>query len=147
VRERQVPTSSVLLADPRRRGTPGASDRSKMGPPGQPRPLYDSSWDRGSALTVIAGVGVLLLQRAVGVLIGRAGKLQDDGGAQVISVASTTPGTSSTASSETPLAETGRRASRVHGAAATLAVRHDVSAVEARRDGRRAPGAPKVSAR
>jgi hypothetical protein len=104
--ERQVPTSSVLLAGPpTAAGPPGASDRSKMGPPGQPSRSTDSSWDRGSALTVIAGVGVLLLAMGVGVLIGRAGNSKTTAAPQVISVASTPTGTSSTARSEAPLAD------------------------------------------
>jgi hypothetical protein len=97
--ERRTPMSSVLLGGPPQRpgaGPPGAA----LAPPAAPAPV--DGWQRGATLTVIAGVGVLLLAMGVGVLIGRSGATKP--GAvpqQVISVASTpATGTSAPASSE-----------------------------------------------
>jgi hypothetical protein len=65
-------------------------------PPGRPPvPARDEGGQRSSTLTVIAGVGVLLLAMGVGVLIGRSGSSkQSSTPAQVISVASAAPATS-----------------------------------------------------
>jgi hypothetical protein len=74
--ERRVPMSSVLAGGPPTRSPAGASDRppTPPGPPQSPRqgPL-ETAWQRNPALTVIAGIGVLLLAMGVGVLIGRSG--------------------------------------------------------------------------
>jgi hypothetical protein len=97
--ERRTPMSSVLLGGPPQR--PGAGPPpAALAPPAAPAPV--DGWQRGATLTVIAGVGVLLLAMGVGVLIGRSGATKS--GAvpqQVISVASTpATGTSAPASSE-----------------------------------------------
>jgi hypothetical protein len=74
--QRHAPMSSVLLG-----GQPGADRASSLpgtAPPGErpPHGAGDASGaegPRGNAVTVIAGVGVLLLAMGVGVLIGRSG--------------------------------------------------------------------------
>lgn len=67
-----------------------------------PKAPIDGAGQRNNALTVIAGVGVLLLAMGVGVLIGRSGSSgQGSAPAQVISVASTpAAATSTTAAAE-----------------------------------------------
>ncbi|HSS39706.1 MAG TPA: hypothetical protein VLT58_13145, partial [Polyangia bacterium] len=77
--ERRAPMSSVLLGGPPQAASPAPSG-APSGPglmppvppasPGQPPP---GATPRGNAVTVIAGVGVLLLAMGVGVLIGRSG--------------------------------------------------------------------------
>jgi hypothetical protein len=99
--ERRMPTSSLLMTGP----PSAAPPPGPSGPPGQPSRAADRGLDRSSALTVIAGVGVLLLAMGVGVLIGRAGNSKTSGAPSVISVASTPASTSSTAATETPLAD------------------------------------------
>ena len=98
--ERRTPLSSVLLGGPPKR--PGA------GAPAPPAaaPASVDGWPRGTTLTVIAGVGVLLLAMGVGVLIGRSGgSKQAATPQQVISVASTpSAGTTAPASSEASFA-------------------------------------------
>ncbi len=87
--ERRGAMSSVLL------GGPPVSTQAAAPPATPPSPPRDSrgaDTPRGSAVTVIAGVGVLLLAMGVGVLIGRSGgsKPSAPAAAQVISV-STAP--------------------------------------------------------
>jgi hypothetical protein len=62
-----------------------------------------SAWQRGNALTLIAGIGVLLLAMGVGVLIGRSGDSSGSGSAapQVISVGGA-PSTGAASTSTTP---------------------------------------------
>lgn len=87
--ERRVPVSDFL-----RGGAPSSSTPSAT-PPGAIPPLVKTasaggSQQRNNALTVIAGVGVLLLAMGVGVLIGRAGgSKQAPAPAEVITVGST----------------------------------------------------------
>jgi septal ring-binding cell division protein DamX len=73
--ERRVPMSSLLFGGPPSHS--GAQPTSPAAPPSQgppPRPPQSSQGpQRNTTLTVIAGVGVLLLAMGVGVLIGRAG--------------------------------------------------------------------------
>lgn len=88
--ERRAPISSVLLGGP----APGGSRQPAPAgaPPSGPPPaehLAPAGADArsGSTVTVIAGVGVLLLAMGVGVLIGRSGSpKQSAAPAQVISV-------------------------------------------------------------
>jgi hypothetical protein len=93
--------SSVLLGESPLRGDsrPAAPAVPQLSSP-------DGAPQRNSTLTVIAGVGVLLLAMGVGVLIGRAGaSKQGTAAPQVISVASapsTGSPTSTTASTESP---------------------------------------------
>jgi hypothetical protein len=102
--ERRAPMSSVLLGGPPLRtdshpSVGAAAPSPGMTPPGLPPspPGQAPSGERGNTLTVIAGVGVLLLAMGVGVLIGRAGSSKSSATPpQVISVAAT-PTTSTTA--------------------------------------------------
>ena len=84
--ERRFPISSVLLGGPPAAAGPGRA-QPPAAPPA-PSPAPDAG--RGNAVTVIAGVGVLLLAVGVGVLIGRSGgsKQATTPAPQVISVAS-----------------------------------------------------------
>lgn len=97
--ERRMPASSVLMGGPPARAD--AEPAATSPPPGPPRPPLDGAGQRANGtLTVIAGVGVLLLAMGVGVLIGRAGAAKQSAApAQVISVGST-PSQSTNASSE-----------------------------------------------
>ena len=91
----------------------------------QPLP---ETWQRGNVLTLIAGLGVLLLAMGVGVLIGRSGSSGSAGAvapAQVISVAAPpgsagaattpTPETTSTAASKAPAAKPNAKAAQPSG--------------------------------
>jgi hypothetical protein len=86
--ERRMPMSSVLLSGP-----PSGGELSQAQPPVMVPPANGSApaggAGRGSAATVIAGVGVLLLAMGVGVLIGRssASSKLSAAPAQVITVA------------------------------------------------------------
>jgi hypothetical protein len=95
--ERRTPISSVLLGGPPTAAAPGPA-----GPPQVPPSLAVSpgrDGERSSAVTVIAGVGVLLLAMGVGVLIGRSGASGSSRAPapQVITV-STAPSTGATGS-------------------------------------------------
>lgn len=69
--------SSVLLGGP-------AASAPDAGAPAAPRgPSAPDERERGNAVTIIAGVGVLLLAMGVGVLIGRSG----GGGTQTVAAA------------------------------------------------------------
>ena len=90
--ERRAPVSSAVLAGPPPTAMPPPQ------PPSAPAPGARDERDgagRGNAVTVIAGVGVLLLAMGVGVLIGRSAGSRQTGAAtpQVISV-STAPASS-----------------------------------------------------
>jgi hypothetical protein len=88
--ERCVPMSSVLLGQPPSGEEPAGTVSSSppAGPPGAP-PAGTGQGQRNNTLTVIAGVGVLLLAMGVGVLIGRSGTSKPSTvPAQVITVAS-----------------------------------------------------------
>jgi hypothetical protein len=108
--ERRLPMSSILAggtptgasasgASAQARSTPAAPPAGSRPPQG---PFVDGAAQRNNALTVIAGVGVLLLAMGVGVLIGRSGSSgQSNAPAQVISVASTpAAGIATTAAAE-----------------------------------------------
>jgi hypothetical protein len=87
--------SSVLLAGiPGRDDAPPAAAATPPSPPSPPgAPAAGAAAQRSNTVTVIAGVGVLLLAMGVGVLIGRSGASKSaTGSPQVISVAS--PGAS-----------------------------------------------------
>jgi hypothetical protein len=87
--ERRTPVSSVLLGGP---PSPAAAATPASVPPTPPLPAGSRSGggERSNAVTVIAGVGVLLLAMGVGVLIGRSGASKSTGSAapQVITVSS-----------------------------------------------------------
>jgi hypothetical protein len=73
--------------------------------PAQPVQPSPAPWQRGNVLTLIAGIGVLLLAMGVGVLIGRSGSSGAAGAAapQVI-VATPTTGAAGAAGTPTPQA-------------------------------------------
>jgi hypothetical protein len=111
--ERSAPMSSVLLGGPPLASAsgPNAAQSASPGPPslGPPAPPGQApsggaagSGPRGNAVTVIAGVGVLLLAMGVGVLIGRSGSgSKGTAGPSVISVANApSAATGTSASSE-----------------------------------------------
>jgi hypothetical protein len=91
--ERRTPVSSVLLGGP---PSPAAAAAPGSAPPAPPVPTGSRSGggERSNAVTVIAGVGVLLLAMGVGVLIGRSGASKSTGPAapQVITVSSSAAG-------------------------------------------------------
>jgi hypothetical protein len=95
--ERRTPMSSVLL------GSPPVSGASQSGAPPAPPPApaaTDAS-QRANTVSVIAGVGVLLLAMGVGVLIGRAGNSKPVAApAQTINLAQ--PGASTPGPGTTP---------------------------------------------
>jgi len=112
--ERLVPMSSVLSGDP----PPGQAPRAATPPtapfPPGAVPPASAAPERNNTLTVIAGVGVLLLALGVGVLIGRAGSpKQRAAPAQVISVSS--PASSAGATSGGEAAFTGDWPSGTNG--------------------------------
>ena len=90
---RRSSMSSVLLGGP-----PRAETRSPAAAP--PSAVTDGGMEharrRSDTLTVIAGVGVLMLAMGVGVLIGLSGGKASAGPAPVITVASTTPSAATT---------------------------------------------------
>jgi hypothetical protein len=82
--------SSVLSGDPPPGQAAAPPPATPPSPPGSMPPASAAS-QRNNTLTVLAGVGVLLLAMGVGVLIGRSGSpKQSAAPAQVISVASPT---------------------------------------------------------
>lgn len=105
--ERRVAMSSVLAgAMPAPEATQSAAAVPPPAtPPSPPRgPAAPDGPNRNSTLTVIAGVGVLLLAMGVGVLIGRSGNSSKPAAApEVITVGSSGPntGTATTATTET----------------------------------------------
>jgi hypothetical protein len=88
--ERRPQMSSVLRAGP----PAGSPSKPPLAPPAPPgAPAAPDAAQRNNTVTVIAGIGVLLLAMGVGVLIGRAGSAKQVAApAQVISVASTPGG-------------------------------------------------------
>jgi hypothetical protein len=93
--ERRTPMSSVLAGGPPS-ATAAHAQPAVVPPPGAATPSTTDA-GRGNAVTVIAGVGVLLLAMGVGVLIGRAGSSKPGvAPPQVISVASSPASTTST---------------------------------------------------
>jgi hypothetical protein len=110
--ERRAPVSSLLLGGGPQASSPqpdGLSAGPGLAPPGAQPPEAPNRSPaggppRGNAVTVIAGVGVLLLAMGVGVLIGRSGTAGKQAAAppQVISFGSS-PGTGTTGgTSEAP---------------------------------------------
>ncbi|HTA35601.1 MAG TPA: hypothetical protein VK761_02700 [Solirubrobacteraceae bacterium] len=100
--ERRTPASSVLLGGP---PSPASAAPPASAPPAPPLPggSRNGSGDRSNAVTVIAGVGVLLLAMGVGVLIGRSGASKSSGSVapQVITVAAPGGSTGATGTSST----------------------------------------------
>jgi hypothetical protein len=104
--ERRAPMSSVLLggSSPGGSAQPAPARPSATGPPPAGHlPPATSGANRGNTVTVIAGVGVLMLAMGVGVLIGRSGgSKQSAAPAQVISVGSSLGAGASTNASAAP---------------------------------------------
>jgi hypothetical protein len=97
--ERRMPMSSVLLGGPPSQDA--ARPEAAVRPPSGSGAPPAGNAGRGNAVTVIAGVGVLLLAMGVGVLIGRAGgSKQSAAPAQVISVGSTPSGSTPSGAAE-----------------------------------------------
>jgi hypothetical protein len=99
--ERRIPISSVLLGGP----PSGDQPQSQTPPPAPPPPASTAagSAGRGNAVTVLAGVGVLLLAMGVGVLIGRSSApKQSAAPAQTISVTQPAAGAAATTTPTTP---------------------------------------------
>ncbi len=146
--ERRSLMSSVLLGGP-----PGAHPAAAATSPPAQQPRTsptDNAWQRSTTLTVIAGVGVLLLAMGVGVLIGRAGNSKSAPAAQVISVASTPSAGASAAPGASEAAFTGSWPAGASGYTVqlqTLPVSGTaVSAVEAAKAAATAKGAGGVGA-
>jgi hypothetical protein len=96
---RRAPMSSVLLGGPPRASEPTTAGR--LVPETEPPRPVAGPLRANNTLTLIAGVGVLMLAMGVGVLIGRAGAGPKSAAPQVISVGSGGPAaTSTTAASE-----------------------------------------------
>lgn len=151
--ERRLPHSDFLLGGPPPAG--GAAE-PRSTPPLQPPkgpsvPPRQSSGERNNTLTVIAGVGVLLLAMGVGVLIGRSGSTKQSAApTQVITVASNlgAASTGSGAAAEAPF--TGDWPSGSNGYTVQLQTLPQsgttVSAVEAAKTAASAKGAKGVGA-
>jgi hypothetical protein len=112
--ERRMEMSSVLAGGPA--GAPARTEAPASrasAPPSPPPGDHGFSQQRNNTLTVIAGVGVLMLAMGVGVLIGRAGGSKPaQGAAQVITVGSpaagsTTPAAAESLTSDWPSGTTG----------------------------------------
>ncbi|MGO9321403.1 MAG: hypothetical protein ACLQBY_11470 [Solirubrobacteraceae bacterium] len=142
--------SSVLLGEPPVRGDSRAAAPPAPPAPASPpgAPAAGGASPRNNTLTVIAGVGVLLLAMGVGVLIGRSGSSKQGAApAQVITVASPTS-TGTTPPSEASF--TGDWPSGTSGYAVQLQTLPQsgtgVSAVEAAKSSATAKGAKAVGA-
>jgi hypothetical protein len=115
--ERRAPMSSVLLGGPPSGGLSQAQAPPTAPPP--PRAATADGAPRGTAVTVIAGVGVLLLAMGVGVLIGRSNApKQSAAPAQVISV---TQPAAATGAATTPTTTTTPEAASKNGSSASKA--------------------------
>lgn len=105
------------LAQPTQPPLPGGATGVLAAPPSPEA----STWQRGNALTLIAGIGVLLLAMGVGVLIGRSGGSSSTGAAapQVITVGGAATGAANTTPTPTtPQASSAAKAGALAGAAA-----------------------------
>jgi hypothetical protein len=104
---------------------------SVQAPPVEPPAQSPSpqTWQRGNVLTLIAGVGVLLLAMGVGVLIGRSGGSSSAGAApQVITVGGAATGAANTTT--TPIAPAASSAAKAGAAAgAAAAAKHKAKEV------------------
>jgi hypothetical protein len=88
-------------------GAPGAAQPPPNGVAPYGPPASPSAWSRNNVLTLIAGIGVLLLAMGVGVLIGRSGgsSAAATPAPQVITVGGA-PGAASTGAATTPTTTT-----------------------------------------
>ncbi|HEY2536291.1 MAG TPA: zinc ribbon domain-containing protein [Solirubrobacteraceae bacterium] len=95
------------------------------GPPLTPTSPGGSAWQRGSVLTLIASIGVLLLAMGVGVLIGRSGGTSSGGSApQIVTVPAAASGAASTTTTPTTPAENPTAKAAAGAAAAAAAAKH-----------------------
>jgi zinc-ribbon domain len=87
-------------------------------------PAGSATWQRGSVLTLIAGIGVLLLAMGVGVLIGRSGGTSSSSGAapQIVTVPAAASGAASTTT--TPTTPEASSSAKAGAAAAAAAAKH-----------------------
>jgi len=120
--DRRAPISSVLLGGPPSGGASQAQSSTPMAPPSAGSAAADGA-GRGNAVTLLAGVGVLLLAMGVGVLIGRSSApKQSAAPAQTISVsqpaAAGGAGAAATTTPTTPEAASKTGSSTSKGAAA-----------------------------
>jgi hypothetical protein len=150
--ERTAPPSSVLLAGPPSQAAATPSSASLV-PPGFPPPGVPGAQDggerRGNAMTIIAGVGVLLLAMGVGVLIGRSSASKSNAPiSPVINLATAPATTGSPAAAEAafasdwPAGKTGYTIQLQTLPSATTTI----SAVEAAKSAATAKGATSVGA-
>ncbi len=95
------------------------------GPPLAPTSPGGSAWQRGSVLTLIASIGVLLLAMGVGVLIGRSGgSSSGTSQPQIVTVPAAATGAASTTTPPTTPAETPTAKAAAGAAAAAAAAKH-----------------------
>ena len=149
--ERRAQMSSVLRAGP-----PAATAATPAKPPSQPPAApggaaTQNTPQRNNTVTVLAGVGVLLLAMGVGVLIGRAGSSKQSAApAQVISVAPAAGGGASSTPAEAAASFTDDWPSGTSGYTVQLQTLPTsgtaVSAVAAAKAAARAKGARAVGA-
>jgi hypothetical protein len=152
--ERTAPPSSVLLGGPPSAAAAAEPATAQLVPPGYPPPGVPGAQGggerRGNAVTIIAGVGVLLLAMGVGVLIGRSSNSKSSAplAPQVISVGSAPASGATAASGE--VAFTSDWPEGTSGYAVQLQVlpsaTTQVSAVEAAKSAASAKGAKSVGA-
>ena len=148
--ERRAAASSVLAGGAPLAGAPRAAGPAPAAPPPELlAPPREPAWQRNGALTLLAGVGVLLLAMGVGVLIGRAGNSGKAPAAapQVITVASGGASTNAAGSSESTFTgdwPAGKKGYTVQ--LQTLPGSSAVSAVEAAKSAATAKGAKSVGA-
>jgi hypothetical protein len=94
-------------------------------PPVTPTAPGASTWQRGSVLTLIASIGVLLLAMGVGVLIGRSGGSSSGASApQIVTVPAAASGAASTTTTPTTPAENPAAKVAAGAAAGAAAAKH-----------------------
>lgn len=116
-RMRSPAAAQAASGQPTQSPMPGGATGVLPPPPSSPG---SSTWQRGNVLTLIAGIGVLLLAMGVGVLIGRLGGSSSSNAApQVITVGGAATGAANTTPTPTtPEASSAAKAGAVAGAAA-----------------------------
>jgi hypothetical protein len=151
--ERRVPVSSLLFGGSAPAGAPHEASQAALPPsvPPMPPSLAPGAPQRNQTLTVIAGVGVLLLAMGVGILIGRAGApKQTAAPTQVITVAGGAPAGTATTTAASEAAFTGDWPSGTSGYTVQLQTLPQagttVSAVEAAKTAASGKGAKAVGA-
>lgn len=114
----QTPPHRPILA-----GAPGGPVTAYGTPP---IPAQGSStWQRGSVLTLIASIGVLLLAMGVGVLIGRSGGSSSSNAApQIVTVPAAATGAANTTTTPTTPAESSSAKAAAAAAAGAAAAKH-----------------------